>query len=144
VIKGFKNFLLRGDVIVLAIGLTVALAFSTLVKAFTDSVINPLISRAQGGHSVGLGVQLGQSGNSATFVNLGLFISAIIYFLIFMTVLYLAVVLPYKHVSARQGKIVFGDAPPTKTCPACLSDDLPVAASKCKYCGSDQPVATVA
>lgn len=143
-IKGFKNFLLRGDVIVLAIGLTVALAFSTLVKAFTDSVINPLISRAQGGHSVGLGVQLGQSGNSATFVNLGLFISAIIYFLIFMTVLYLAVVLPYKHVSARQGKIVFGDAPPTKTCPACLSDDLPVAASKCKYCGSDQPVATVA
>jgi large conductance mechanosensitive channel len=144
VFKGFKNFLLRGDVIVLAIGLTVALAFSTLVKAFTDSVINPLISRAQGGHSVGLGVQLGQSGNSATFVNLGLFISAIIYFLIFMTVLYLAVVLPYKHVSARQGKIVFGDAPPTKTCPACLSDDLPVAASKCKYCGSDQPVATVA
>ena len=46
-IKGFKNFLLRGDVIVIAIGLIVALAFSTLIKAFTDSVIDPLISRAR-------------------------------------------------------------------------------------------------
>ena len=76
VIKGFKNFLLRGDVIVIAVGLIVALAFSTLIKAFTDSVINPLISRAQGGHAVGLGVQLGQTGNSATFLNFGAFISA--------------------------------------------------------------------
>jgi len=141
VIKGFKNFLLRGDVIVIAIGLIVALAFSTLIKAFTDSVINPLIARAQGGHSVGLGVQLGQTGNSATFLNFGSFISAIVYFIIFMGVLYFAVVVPYKHISARRGQIVFGDPPPTKTCPACLSDDLPVGATKCKYCSSEQPVA---
>ena len=140
-IKGFKNFLLRGDVIVIAIGLIVALAFSTLIKAFTDSVINPLIARAQGGHSVGLGVQLGQTGNNATFLNLGSFISAIIYFIIFMGGLYFAVVIPYKHISARRGQIVFGDPPPTKTCPACLSNDLPVGATKCKYCGSEQPVA---
>ena len=139
-IKGFKNFLLRGDVIVLAIGLTVALAFSTLVKAFTDSVINPLIARAQGGHAVGLGVQLGHAGNTATFVNFGAFISAIVYFLIFMAVALLRHrAVPTSRSSARRGKVVFGDAPPTKTCPACLSDDLPVAASKCKYCGTDQP-----
>ncbi len=140
--KGFKNFLLRGDVIVLAIGLAVALAFSTLIKAFTDSVIDPLISRAQGGGAVGLGVQLGHAGNSATFLNFGSFISAIVYFIIFMAVLYFVVVVPYKQDSARRGTIVFGDTPPTKTCPACLSDDLPVAAAKCKYCGTDQPVAT--
>ena len=140
-IKGFKNFLLRGDVIVIAIGLIVALAFSTLIKAFTDSVINPLIARAQGGHSVGLGVQLGQTGNNATFLNFGSFISAIVYFIVFMGVLYFAVVVPYKHISARRGQIVFGDPPPTKTCPACLSDDLPVGATKCKYCSSEQPVA---
>ncbi|MFZ2056099.1 MAG: MscL family protein [Acidimicrobiales bacterium] len=140
-IKGFKNFLLRGDVIVIAIGLIVALAFSTLIKAFTDSVINPLIARAQGGHSVGLGVQLGQTGNNATFLNLGSFISAIVYFVIFMGVLYFAVVIPYKRISARRGQIVFGDPPPTQTCPACLSADLPVGATKCKYCGSEQPVA---
>jgi len=138
-IKGFKNFLLRGDVVVLAIGLTVALAFSTLVKAFTDSVIGPLVARAQGGGAVGLGVQLGQTGNTSTFINLGSFISAIIYFLIFMVVLYFAVVVPYKSVSSKRGKVVFGDPPPTKVCPACLSDDLPTAAHKCKYCGTDQP-----
>jgi len=112
---------------------------STLIKAFTDSLINPLIARAQGGHSVGLGVQLGQAGNSATFLNFGAFISAIVYFVIFMAVPYFAVVVPYKHISARRGKIVFGDPPPTETCPACLSDDLPLGATKCKYCITDQP-----
>jgi large conductance mechanosensitive channel len=143
VIKGFKNFLLRGDVIVIAIGLIVALAFSTLIKAFTDSVIDPLISRAQGGHAVGLGVQLGQAGNSATFVNFGAFISAVVYFVIFMAVVYFVVVLPYKNISARRGQVVFGDPPPTQTCPACLSADLPAGATKCKYCGTDQPTAPV-
>ncbi|MGH3524998.1 MAG: MscL family protein [Mycobacterium sp.] len=138
-INGFKNFLLRGDVVVVAIGLIVALAFSTLIKAFTDFVINPLIARAQGSHSVGLGVQLGQSGNKSTFLDLGSFISAIIYFIVFMAVVYFAIVIPYKMVSARRGQVVFGDPAPTKTCPACLSDDLPTAATKCKYCGSDQP-----
>ena len=137
-VKGFRNFLMRGDVIVIAIGLVVALAFSTLVKAFTDSVINPLVAAAQGGHAIGLGWQLGAAGNKATFVDIGAFISAIIYFLVFMAVIYFVVVLPYKHISAKRGMTVFGDPGPTKTCPACLSDDLPAAASKCKYCGTDQ------
>ena len=44
---------------------------------------------------------------------------------------------------ARRGQTVFGDPTPVKTCPACLSSDLPAAASKCKYCGTDQPAATV-
>ncbi|MGH9207568.1 MAG: MscL family protein [Acidimicrobiales bacterium] len=139
-IKGFKNFLMRGDVIVIAVGLVVALALSTLIKAFTDSVINPLVARAQGGHSVGLGFQLGQAGNKTTFVDLGSFISAIIYFVVFMAVVYFAIVVPYKAISARRGMTVFGDPAPTKTCPACLSDDLPMAATKCKYCASELAV----
>src|SRR5579864_523522 len=97
-IKGFKNFLMRGDVIVIAIGLVVALAFSTLVKSFTDSVINPLVARAQGNHALGLGVQLGQSGNSVTFLNFGAFISAIIYFLVFMAVVYFTIIVPYRAI----------------------------------------------
>ena len=137
-IKGFKNFLMRGDVIVIAVGLVVALALSTLIKAFTDAIINPLVARVQGGQSAGLGVQLGQAGNKSTFVDFGAFISAAIYFIVFMSVVYFAIVVPYKAISARRGVIVFGDPAPTKTCPACLSDDLPVAATKCKYCGSDQ------
>ena len=132
---------MRGDVIVVAIGLIVALAFSTLIQAFTTNVINPLISRAEGAHAIGLGVQLGQAGNKATFLNFGGFISAAVYFVIFMAVVYFVIVVPYKAFSARRGQAVFGDPAPTKTCPACLSADLPVAASKCRYCGTDQPAA---
>ncbi len=137
-LKGFKNFLMRGDVIVVAVGLVVALAFSTLIKAFTDNIINPLIAAAQGGvKGPGLGWQLTSGGGSGTFLNLGGFISAIIYFIIFMAVVYFLIVAPYKFVMARRGKTVFGDPPATKTCPACLSDDLKPAASKCQHCGSD-------
>jgi large conductance mechanosensitive channel len=142
VIKGFKNFLMQGQVVVIAIGLMVALAFSTLIKAFTDAIINPLLNRFQGGGGIGLGIQLGDSGNSKTFLDIGSVISAIIYFVIFMAVLYFLIVVPYKAVMARRGETVFGEPAPVKTCPACLSEDLPAAASKCKYCGTDQaPVA---
>ena len=137
-LRGFRNFLMRGDVIVVAVGLVIALAFSNLVKAFTDNIINPLIAAAQHGvKGPGLGWQLVSGGSDATFLNLGAFISAIIYFIIFMAVVYFVIVLPYKSVMARIGKVVFGDPPPTKTCPACLSDDLNPAATKCKHCGSD-------
>lgn len=59
-LRGFKRFLMHGNVIVVAVGLVVALAFSNLVTALTTSVIDPIISRAQGSRSVGLGVQLGK------------------------------------------------------------------------------------
>jgi large conductance mechanosensitive channel len=137
--KGFKNFLMRGDVIVVAVGLVVALAFSGLITAFTTDIINPIVSSFQGGKSIGLGVQLGSAHNTKTFVDFGSFISAIIYFVIFIAVVYFLIVVPYKQVQARRGQVVFGDPPPVKTCPACLSSDLPAAASKCKYCGTDQP-----
>ncbi len=139
-LKGFKNFLMRGDVVVVAVGLIVALAFHDLISAFTTYIIDPLISRAGGKGQFGLGVQLGKSGNPATFLNVGSFISAVVYFVIFLAVVYFFIVLPYKAVSARRGVVVFGDPAPAKTCPACLSDDIPIAASKCKYCGTDQPV----
>lgn len=138
--RGFKNFLMRGDVIVTAVGLVVALAFSNLVNAFTTSVINPLVAAAGGGQGVGLGWWLTSTHtrDKATFLDLGAFISAIIYFVIFMAVVYFAIVVPYKTVMARRGKEVFGDPAPTKTCPECLSSDLDPAARKCKHCGSPQ------
>jgi large conductance mechanosensitive channel len=135
--KGFKNFLMRGDVIVVAVGLVVALAFSGLIAAFTTDIINPLVQSFQGG-KVGLGVEI-RSGNAKTLVDFGSFISSIVNFVIFIAVVYFLIVVPYKHVQARRGQVVFGDPPPVKTCPACLSSDLPAAASKCKYCGTDQP-----
>jgi len=137
-LRGFRNFLMRGDVVVVAVGLVVALAFSNLVKAFTDSIINPLIAAAQGGvKGPGLGWQLVSGGGDGTYLNLGAFISAIIYFIIFMAVVYFLIVVPYKAVMARLGKTVFGDPAPTKTCLACRSDDLDPAATRCKHCGAD-------
>ena len=135
--RGFRNFLLRGDVIVVAVGLVIALAFSGLITAFTTNIINPLVQSFEPGKN-GLGVEI-RSGNPKTLVDFGALISAIIYFIIFLAVVYFIIVVPYKAVQARRGVVVFGDPAPVKTCPYCLSDDLPAAASKCKYCGSDQP-----
>jgi large conductance mechanosensitive channel len=137
VFKGFKSFVMRGDVITVAIGLVVALAFSNLVKAFTDSVINPLVAAAQPGTKLGLGWQLGEEGSKATFLDIGSFISAIIYFIVFMTAVYFMIVLPYRHIQARRGVTVFGEEPATKACQECMSD-IPEAAHKCKYCASPQ------
>jgi large conductance mechanosensitive channel len=141
---GFKNFLMRGDIITVAVGLAVALAFSALIASFTTHIISPLVARAQGGHSVGLGVQLGNAGNTATFVDFGGLISSIIYFIVFMAVVYYVIVVPFRRIQARRGATVFGPAAPVKTCPACLSSDLPEAALKCKYCGTDQPTPAAA
>jgi large conductance mechanosensitive channel len=142
--RGFKNFLMRGDVIVIAIGLVVATAFSNLVQGFTANIINPLVARAQGSapDGPGLGVALGAKGNAATYMNIGGFISAIIYFIVFMAVVYFAIIVPYKSIQARRGVAVFGDPAPAQTCPACLSADLPVGATRCKYCTSELPTAT--
>ncbi|MGP8000335.1 MAG: MscL family protein [Streptosporangiaceae bacterium] len=142
--RGFKNFLMRGDVIVVAVGLVIALAFSGLIAAFTSDIITPIVTRLQGGDSIGLGVQLGSDHNPKTFVDFGSFISSIIYFIIFVAVVYFVIVVPYKHVQAKRGQTVFGDPAPVKTCPACLSTDIPAAASKCKYCGTEQPSVTTA
>ena len=138
--KGFRDFVMRGDVITVAVGLVVALAFSNLVKAFTDSVINPLVAAAQPNATLGLGWQLGSAGNKATFLDLGSFISAIIYFVVFMSTVYLAIVVPYRHIQKRRGVTVFGDEPATRACQECLSD-IPDEARKCKYCASEQSAA---
>ena len=131
VLRGFKNFLMQGDLIVIAVGLVIALAFSTLIKAFTDNIITPLVNAAGGGRKTGLGVHIHHQ-----LLNFGAFISAIIYFIIFMAVIYFVIVVPYRAYAARRGISVFGEAPPVKTCPECLSGDIPEAARKCKHCGS--------
>jgi len=138
VLKGFKNFLMQGDLVVIAVGLAVALAFSTLIKAFTDSIITPLVNAIAGGGKAGTGV--GWTINNQ-HIDVGAFIGALIYFVILMAVIYYVIVVPYRAYMKRRGRSVFGDPPPTKTCPNCLSSDIPAAATKCKYCASELPVA---
>ena len=128
--RGFKNFLMQGELVVIAVGLVIALAFSTLIGAFTDNIITPLVN-AIGGGSTGLGFHV-----NGQLVNIGAFISAVIYFVIFMVVIYYLIIVPYRAMQQRRGVTVFGEPPPAQTCPACLSEGLPVAATKCRYCGT--------
>ena len=129
-LQGFKNFLMQGDIVIVAVGLVIALAFSTLIAAFTTNIITPLVN-AIGGGSTGLGFHV-----NGQLVNIGAFISAVIYFVIFMAVIYYVIIVPYRTVQKRRGVTVFGEPAPAQTCPACLSEGLPVAATKCRFCGS--------
>jgi large conductance mechanosensitive channel len=138
--KGFKNFIMRGSVIEIAVGLVVALAFSALIGSFVTYIINPLLAAIEPGKKIGLGWLL-RTGNPKTFVDIGSLIGAVISFVVYLAVIYFAIVVPYKAIQRRRGSDAFGDPAPVKTCPACLSSDLPAAASKCKYCGTDQPAA---
>lgn len=131
-LKGFRNFLMQGDLIVIAVGLVIALAFSTLILSFTNNIITPLVNAAGGG---GAGKGLGWTIKGQR-IDLGAFISAIIYFVIFMAIIYFLIVVPYRAYMKRRGTAAFGPPRPTKTCPACQSDDLPASAVKCKYCAS--------
>ena len=130
--RGFKNFLMQGDLVVVAVGLVIALAFSTLVAAFTTDVITPLVNAAGGGGANGLGFSV-----RGQHVDLGAFVSAVIYFVVFMLVVYFAIVVPYRLYQQRRGVAVFTEPAPTKACPACLSDGLPLEATKCRYCATE-------
>jgi large conductance mechanosensitive channel len=130
-LRGFKAFLMQGDLIVAAVGLAIALAFSTLIKAFTDNVITPLVNAAGGGGKTGLGFHV-----QGQLINLGALVSAVIYFIVFVAVIYFVIVVPYRAYQKRRGVTAFGEPAPTRTCPECLSDGLPLNARRCRYCGS--------
>ena len=129
--SGFKNFLMQGQLVVVAVGLSIALAFSTLVSAFTGSIITPLVNAAGGGGANGLGFRV-----RGQLVDFGSLVSAITYFVVFVAVVYFAIVVPYRSYQRKRGVAVFTEPPPTKSCPACVSDGLPLAATKCRYCGT--------
>ena len=96
-IKGFKDFLLRGNVVDLAVAVVVGTAFTALVTSFTDSFLKPLIGLAGGG-----GVHGGERVIHGQHFTWGAFISALITFLLTATVVYFAVVLPLKLIAERR------------------------------------------
>src|SRR5215472_12113271 len=95
---------MQGDVVVVAVGLVVALGLSTLVKAFTDSIITPLVNGVAGGAGKGLGFHL-----NGKFIDFGSFVAALIYFVVFMAVVYFFIVVPYRAYQAHRGNQVFGE-----------------------------------
>ena len=133
--RGFKNFLMQGQLVVVAVGLSIALAFSVLVQTFTGAIITPLVNAAGSGGTNGIGVRV-----NGQLLDFGSLISAIVYFIVFVAVVYFAIVVPYRTYQQRRGVAVFTEPPPTKACPACLSDGLPLEATKCRYCATELTV----
>lgn len=95
-LKGFKDFLLRGNIVDLAVAVVIGTAFTALVASFTSSFINPLIGLIAGGGPKGATFTV----NGQHFT-VGLFITACITFVITAAVVYFAIVVPMKHVQER-------------------------------------------
>jgi len=100
-LQGFKNFIMRGNVIDLAVGVVIGAAFTAVVTAFSDNIINPMIASVGGADFSGLGFHI-LPGNDATFVDFGALITAIINFLLIAAVIYFALVMPMNKLDEAQ------------------------------------------
>lgn len=107
-LKGFKDFVLRGNIVELAIAVVIGGAFTALVTKFTELIINPILARIGGVEGNGLGIQLGTEGDPTTFINIGSLIGAIITFLITALVVYFVFVVPMNKLAERRKR---GQAP---------------------------------
>ena len=100
--KGFKDFLMRGNVVDLAVAVVIGSAFTAIVTAFTNGLIKPLISTIGGTDAAkGLGYQIFDN-NQATFLDFGSVINAAINFVLVAAVVYFVIVLPVKKIQDRR------------------------------------------
>jgi large conductance mechanosensitive channel len=127
-VSGFKKFLLRGNLVELAVAFVIGAAFATLVTAFVKDLITPVIGIIAGKGAFG--------GRTFTIHNsvfaYGDFINALLAFIIVAAVLYFFVVMPFNALLDRFKKEPEPDAP-TRDCPECLSS-IPAAATRCSFC----------
>ena len=109
-IKGFRDFVLRGNVIELAIAVVIGSAFTALVSAFTANIINPVIASAGRIDAAGLGFRI-RPGNDATFVDVGAVLTAVLTFLITAAVVYFVFVVPMNRARARLSSLAAPEDP---------------------------------
>jgi large conductance mechanosensitive channel len=132
--RGFKTFLLRGNVVDLAVGVVIGIAFGTVITGFVKDLVTPLIAALFGKPDFS---SLSFTVNNSKFLY-GDFINAVLAFVIIGAVLYFFVVMPYTALVARSHKEPPAD-PTTKKCAECLSE-IPIGARRCAFCTSPQPV----
>jgi large conductance mechanosensitive channel len=101
VLKGFKDFILRGNVVDLAVAVVVGAAFTSIVSAFTAGIIEPLINAVTPPTSPGFGIQL-VAGKANTYIDVAKVITAAVNFLIVAAVVYFVIVLPLNTLKARR------------------------------------------
>jgi large conductance mechanosensitive channel len=129
--SGFKQFILRGNVVDLAVAVVIGAAFGAVVAALVKDLLTPLIGAIFGKPDFSA---LVLRVNGTAFL-IGDFLNAVISFVLIAAAVYFAIVVPVNAINARRNR---GEAPPdptTKKCPECLSE-VPVAARRCAFCAS--------
>jgi large conductance mechanosensitive channel len=130
-LKGFKEFVLRGNVLDLAIAVVIGAAFSAVVTALVKDLITPLIGAVVGKPDFSGWVV---TVNGSDFL-IGDFLNAVIAFVLMAAAVYLFVVAPMNALVARRRRGEAPTDPTTKKCPECLSE-VPIAARRCAFCTS--------
>jgi large conductance mechanosensitive channel len=129
-LSGFKQFILRGNVVDLAVGVVIGAAFGSVVTAFTKDLLTPIITFVAGKSTDFSSLKYGP------FL-IGDFINSLISFLLVSAAVYFFVVTPINALIARTRKAPAPADPTTKKCPECLSE-IPIDARRCAHCS--QPV----
>lgn len=133
-VKGFRDFITRGNPIDLAVAVVIGIAFTAIVTALVKDLINPLIAAIWGTHSFS---DLTFQVHHSTFA-IGDLLNAAVSFLIIVAVVYFLIVKPMAAVMSRIHRAA---EITTRDCPECLST-IPIAASRCMYCTAQVAPAT--
>ncbi|HEV2527997.1 MAG TPA: large conductance mechanosensitive channel protein MscL [Thermomicrobiales bacterium] len=129
----FKEFILRGNVVSLAVAVLIASAFGDVVTSLTENIITPFIGMFGGTPDFSA---LSFTINESQF-RYGAFINAVIAFLIVAAIIFFFIIKPMNALIERSKREAPAD-PTDKKCSECLSD-IPIAARRCKFCTSEQP-----
>jgi large conductance mechanosensitive channel len=132
--KGFREFLMRGNLIDLAVAVVIGVAFNAVVQALISDIITPLIAAIAGKPNFGA---LTFTINHSKFTY-GLFINALLSFVIIAAVVYFLIVAPVAKMMAIANR---NKAATERTCPECLST-IPILATRCMYCTAEVPPVT--
>jgi large conductance mechanosensitive channel len=132
--SGFRKFLMRGNLIELAVAVVIGIAFNAIVQALIADLITPLIAAIAGKPNFGA---LSFTVNHSEF-HYGLFLNALVSFVIIAAVIYFLIVAPMARVMTIADR---NKEATERPCPECLSE-IPVEARRCKYCSAEVPPVT--
>ena len=130
-LQGFKQFILRGNVLDLAVSVVMGVAFGAVVPALVKDLITPLIAAIIGKPDFSA-IEFTVNGSKFP---VGDFINALVSFILIAAAVYFFIVLPMNTLLARMRRGEAAPDPTTKKCPECLSD-VPIAARRCAFCST--------
>src|SRR5436190_23664478 len=131
-LSGFRDFILRGNVVYLAVAVVIGAAFGAVVASFTADILTPLLGIFGTSDFSQLTFQVGKA-----TVKYGIFLNALIAFVLVAAAIYFFVIVPLNALEERRqhGKV---ETPTTKTCTECASE-IPLVAKRCSFCAQPQP-----